>query len=265
MDWDDAYANGPHIAGADQFPPRWQATAQAFREVAPPRVLTYGPGPRNWLDLFLPSRAPCGLAVFVHGGYWMAFDARSWSHLAQGALDRGWAVAMPTYTLCPMIRIGAIVQEVAQAIGCAAAEVDGPIRLAGHSAGGHLVSRMVCRTGPLASGLTGRIDHVLSISGVHDLRPLRRTRMNETLQIDQHEADLESPVLLEPVDGARLTCWVGERERPEFLRQNALLANIWTGLGAHTQAVEDPARHHFDVIDALSDSRSDLLKTWLEG
>src|SRR3546814_5563195 len=49
--------------------------------------------------------SPAGLAVFVHGGYWMAFDKSSWSHLAAGAVARGWAVALPSYTLCPEARI----------------------------------------------------------------------------------------------------------------------------------------------------------------
>ena len=52
MDWDDAYVQAPHIAGADGYPPRWQAEAEAFRAKVPPEVLRYGPGARNLLDLF---------------------------------------------------------------------------------------------------------------------------------------------------------------------------------------------------------------------
>jgi arylformamidase len=42
-----------------------------------------------------------GLVVFVHGGYWKAFDKSVWSHLASGPLAHGYAVAVPSYTLCP--------------------------------------------------------------------------------------------------------------------------------------------------------------------
>jgi hypothetical protein len=55
-----------------------------------------------------------------------------------------------------------------------------------------------------------------------------------------------------------VTCWVGALERPEFLRQNDLLANIWTGLGAQTRSVHAPGRHHFDVIAELEDAESAL-------
>ena len=179
MDWDDAYANGAHIPGAEDFPPRWRKAAEAFRAAHVPQVVRYGSGERNVADLFLPEGEPRGLAVFVHGGYWRSFEPRTWSHLGAGALARGWAFAMPGYTLCPDIRISGITREVASAIESLAAEVAGPIRLSGHSAGGHLVSRMVCSPGPLEQATADRIEHAVSISGLHDLRPLLKTEMND--------------------------------------------------------------------------------------
>lgn len=39
----------------------------------------------------------------------------------------------------------------------------------------------------------------------------------------------------------------------EFVRQSALLANIWTGLGAATASVVEPDRHPFTIVDGLAD------------
>lgn len=269
-DWDDAYANGPNIPGGDRWPAAWVEPARAYREAmaAAGRArlgIAYGPGERNAYDLFLPAIEPTGLVVFVHGGYWMRFDRSLWSHLAKGCVESGFAVAMPSYTLCPATRISGITKEVATAIEHAAGTIEGPIFLTGHSAGGHLASRMVCTTSPLPAALRERIRNVVSISGVHDLRPLMRIAMNETLRIDAAEAAAESPALLEPMPGARICCWVGAGERAEFIRQNALLANVWTGLGAETSCVEEPDRHHFNVIDGLADPSHALTRTLLTG
>jgi arylformamidase len=68
---------------------------------------------------------------------------------------------------------------------------------------------------------------------------------------------------LYPMDDARLTCWVGAGERGEFIRQNALLANIWMGLGAMTAVVEEADRHHFSVIEGLLDPDHALTRTLL--
>ncbi|TPL88088.1 alpha/beta hydrolase [Mesorhizobium sp. B2-3-14] len=265
-DWDNAYANGANIAGSDRWPAAWSGPAQAFRDALSGEGrarfdIAYGDRPRNRLDLFLPETTPKGLVVFIHGGYWLESDKSGWSHLAKGAVGNGFAVAMPSYTLCPDIRIAGIVSEIGAAIGKAAAMVGGPLRLTGHSAGGHLASRMVTTTTPLATDVVRRIRHVVSISGLHDLRPLMRTGMNAVLKIDEHEALTESPALLRPIDGARITCWAGGGERSEFLRQNALLANIWTGLGATTSAVVEPDRHHYDVVDGLADPAHALTRT----
>jgi len=104
MNYDEAYANAPFIPGADDFPPAWAARSTALRDRLGERFragLRYGPAPRNWMHLCLPDTAPRGLAVIVHGGYWLRFSPDDFAHLAQGALARGWAVALPAYTLAP--------------------------------------------------------------------------------------------------------------------------------------------------------------------
>lgn len=269
-DWDDAYANGVNIARGEEWPGAWVEPARRLRErlIGEGRArldVAYGDAPRNRFDLFLPQGAPKGLVVFVHGGFWMKLDNSFWSHLAAGPLAHGQAVAMPTYTLCPDIRVSGIVDEIARAVEAAAGMVEGPVRLAGHSAGGHLVTRMICADSPLAETVRTRIANTVSISGLHDLRPLMQTKMNETLRLDAMEAAAHSPALLAPLPGARLVCWAGAAERSEFVRQNALLANIWTGLGTTTCRVEEPDRHHFNVIDGLADPAHALTMTLLTG
>lgn len=268
QDFEIAYQNGAHIAGSNRWPEAWHQQALAYREdMASTRRaeldIAYGTGPRHRYDLFMPEKNPLGLAVIVHGGYWMAFDKSTWSHLAKGAVDRGFAVLLPSYRLAPEATLGEISVDVAAAINHAAARIAGPIYLTGHSAGGHLVTRMMCVSSPLSANVQLRVAHVVSLSGVHDLRPLLQTEMRETLRLDEETAVAESPALLRPASGTRLTCWVGGAERAEFRRQNALLANIWTGLGSTTFAWEQPDRHHFDVIDDLADGESLLVRTWL--
>ncbi|CAN7194919.1 alpha/beta hydrolase [Bradyrhizobium sp. LjRoot220] len=267
-DWNDAYANGPNIPGGERWPAAWVQPAQAYRDELAGRGraaldVGYGERPRNRFDLFRPEVQPKGLVVFVHGGFWRALDKSFWSHLARGSVESGYAVAMPSYTLCPEVRVSDITREIAAAIAQAAAMVEGPIFLTGHSAGGHLVTRMISATSPLPEPARARIRNTVSISGVHDLRPMLKTAMNTELRIDDAEAQTESPALLQPLPGARVTCWVGSAERPEFVRQNALLANIWTGLGAQTCTIEEPGRHHFNVIDGLADRNHPIVRTLL--
>jgi acetyl esterase/lipase len=261
-DWDDEFSNGAYIPGSEALPGLWAAKAAAFRAAHPPQERAYGAHARQKVDLFRPAGRARGLVVFVHGGYWLAFGKSDWSHLAQGALERGWAVALPQYRLAPEASLPEMVQDVAQAIDLVAAEVEGPIRLAGHSAGGHLVTRMICADSPLAE--IARLERVVAISGLFELRPLLKTAMNATLRLTPETARAESALLQAPHPLAcPLTLWVGGAERPEFRRQSRLLAEVWSGLDHPITHVEDGTRHHFDVIDGLADPASPLTEALL--
>lgn len=267
-DWDDAYANADHIPGAAEYIKQWSKQALAFRKKMSKANraaldLSYGKAERNLVDIFYPEDKPKGLLIFVHGGYWYRFDKSYWSHLAAGALANGWIVAMPSYTLCPDVSISSITKEIASAIEFVAAKIKGPIRLVGHSAGGHLVSRMVCKNSPLPKRIQSRIKHTMAISPVSDLRPLCCLKLNETLCLSDKEAKAESPALLPPLPGAKVSCWVGAGERSEFVRQNLLLATIWHGLGAHIIHVEESDKHHFNVIDGLANPNSQMISILL--
>ncbi len=266
-DWDDAYANMAHVSGSENLPELWTERAAQYRLNLDSRLIetdvSYGTAPREAMDFVLPEKSPLGLAVFVHGGYWMRLDKSYWTDLAQGARACGWAVCIPSYTLTPEVSIPKITAQIAKAINTAAKRIDGPIRLAGHSAGGHLVSRMVCVDSKLDESVRARIEHTLSISGLHDLRPLMKTKMNEVLQLDEAQAIAESPALLRPAGNPALTAWVGGGERPEFIRQAKLITNIWTGLGANTHCVVDGEHNHFTVIEDLKNSDSRLTKAFI--
>jgi arylformamidase len=250
---DRAYANAAFIPEGDLYPARWAAAAEAFRaETAGWLDMPYGPGARERVDLFLPEGRPRGVVVFVHGGYWIATDRSLWSHLAAGAVAAGWAVALPSYDLCPAIRIGGIVRQVARAVDHVAGMVAGPVILTGHSAGGHIVARLACADVHLAC--RERLARVVPISPLSDLRPLMETSMNTDLRIDAGEAESESPVFhAPPVVPVHVV--VGGAERPVFLDQARWLGDAW---GVPVGVL--PGRHHFDVIEGLEAAGSDLCR-----
>ncbi|ALN72117.1 alpha/beta hydrolase [Aureimonas sp. AU20] len=269
-DFDAAYDNSGAVSGAETFVPRWEREAAGFREALTARRraeidLPYGDNPRHRLDLFHPEGQARGLVVFVHGGYWKALSKDVWSHLARGAVESGFAFAIPSYRLAPEARLTDIAADVARAVALAAERIAGPVRLVGHSAGGHLVARMVSSGTPLPGPVLGRIDRVVPVSGLHDLRPIRRTRMNDTLRIDAAEALSESPMLLEPVHPCPVHAVVGAAELPELRRQTFALASAWAGLGAPIEAAEIPGRHHFDVVEELAVPGSQVTRILTAG
>lgn len=257
MRFDDAFANSKYLADGKYFPSRWEKKAAEFRAGVGPRAqlaLPYGKGGRQWFDLFLPDESPKGLMVFLHGGYWLAFGPRDFSHLAAGALARGWACALPAYTLAPAARISQMTAEIAMALPVMAEAVAGPVVITGHSAGGHLTARMACGSVALDPALVARIAGYVPISPLSDLRPLRETAMQADLRLTPEEAVAESAALQAKRPGSRVHVWVGGAERPRFLDQARRLGNAWS-----CPVTIDPDLHHFNVIEGLETPDSALM------
>jgi len=262
---DDAYENRLYIPNADQHLAAWPVDAATFRDHHPDSSLdiSYGDDARAAYDLFAPVGgldAAKGVVAFIHGGYWVALSKDDVSHLAGGMLARGWAVAMIGYRLAPQARIADITGEIAAAVTALGEVGTGPLRLAGHSAGGHLVTRMMCRDVTLGSAALERLDRVVSISGLHDLRPLRALAKNDLWRLDDAESAQESPVLQTPRQNIDLVCVAGAEERPEFIRQNALLPLAWQGLGIPGYGQLLAGHNHFTIIETMTDPQSQLCE-----
>lgn len=257
---DEAYANTAFIPDGASYPGRWAEASDAWRrrEEAMGRARlnqSYGEDPRQRYDLFYPAGRPEGLVALYHGGYWRAFGREDFAHLSAGCTAAGWAVAMPSYRLAPGVTIPEITRDAAAALAAAAAAVPGPVAVTGHSAGGHLAARLAC--GAAAEGLSGRLVACVPVSPLSDLRPLIRTSMNVDLRLDAGTARAESPCLLAPLAGTRVSIFVGADERPAFLAQARALAAAWPLTGLNII----PGRHHFDVIEDYEDPGSLLVRT----
>lgn len=258
MDMTREYLNGAFIPGSEALPALWMAKAAAFRDSLGARArleLPYGPAPRNRFDLFLPETTPRGLMVFVHGGYWLETDKNLWSHLAAGAIARGWACALPGYTLAPAARITQITAEVDAAIAAACAEIAGPLVITGHSAGGHLAARM--GNPDRSPSLKARLTRIVPISPLAELEPLSQTDMQADLHLDAAEIAAESPARHALQTDAHI--WVGGAERPAFLWQARTLSESWA-----CPWTVDPGTHHYNVIDALENPNTPLMHTCLD-
>ena len=259
VDLSDDYANAKYISNAKSFPEKWQEKSTNFRNERASFSnmeldIPYGPSHREKMDIFYPQKRTTGVFVFIHGGYWRAFDKSSWSHLSLGALDNGFAAVIPSYRLCPEVSIAQITLDIAQCIIELAQRVDeGPIILAGHSAGGHLVSRMLCGN-VLPKNVSDRLRCVAPISPLADLQPLIFTDLNSDLNLSVDSAISESPVFYKPIE-VNTRVWVGKDERPAFLQQAEMLSKKW-----QCELTIQPNAHHFDVIDELLNPRSKMCK-----
>jgi len=255
IDYEAEYNNRARVPDHPAVMQRWRETAEAARAAHPPLELAYGRGPREVMDLFSAGDA-APVAIFLHGGYWQALDKDWFSGLAPAFLAQGVSLAVPSYDLCPAVRLGGILRQVRIAVETIRERTGARPVVFGHSAGGHMAACMLSE---------GRASAAVAISGVFDLAPLIPTSWNTALDLDQREAAALSPIHW-PVPngstpgGTALDCIVGADESPEFLRQSRMMADLWASNGVKTRYDALPGLNHFTVLDPLFDPGSAMVR-----
>lgn len=242
--------------------------------------LRYGEAEAETLDVFGPrGPIPAGGApvlFFLHGGYWRSLDKADHSFIAPPFVAKGVCVVVPNHTLCPRVDMSTLVRQVERALVWVlrhvAAHGGDPRRVvvAGHSAGGHLAARLLSLDGARwgADIPSDPIAHALSISGLHDLAPLRLTPfLQADLRLTETQVEAESPARLPPPrvqnGRGRLTAVVGGEESEAFVQQARQIQAAW---GHEVVPVCEvlPGLHHFSVLEALAEPGQRLHTLALE-
>lgn len=258
VDYEAEYNNRARVPEHPAVMAGWVRDAAEYRAQHPPRVLRYGPGERHRIDLFAGGgEGP--IVVFIHGGYWQALDASSFGHCARGLNAHGISVAVPTYDLCPAVRVADIIAQMRSA-SRELAKLGQPLVVSGHSAGGHLAACMLATdwTAFDASLPKNLVKSAYAISGLFDLPPLVGTSINKALELDAASAKAASPLFWTPPTQGSLDAVVGGNESAEYFRQSRTIVAEWgRGIAARFDTVPDA--NHFTAIAPLSDPNSPMV------
>jgi acetyl esterase/lipase len=253
---DAAYNNGDAVKDSATLHAAREAASAAFRAAHPEHLdLRYGPRERNTWDLFpgRDPRAPC--MVFIHGGYWQRNSKDQFANLIGGPYARGWAAALPGYSLAPDATLTEIVGEIRAALDWLAEHgpahgVAGPIVLSGWSAGGHLTA--ICLDHP--SVVAG-----LAISGLFELGPIRDTYLNEKLRLADAEIAALSPIRL-PVVQKPLAIAYGTAELPPLVSDSRSLHALRAAANAPGVLIPVAGANHFTIVHELRDADGELTR-----
>ena len=260
IDYEVEYNNRARVPEHPVHMAEWVRNAKAYREAHAGRwhVIRYGPGARHAIDFF-PAENQGPIVVFIHGGYWQAFDASSFSHLAAGLNAHGISVAIPSYDLCPNVAIADIIRQMRTAAR-ELARLGRPLVMSGHSAGGHLAACMLATDWRALDAALPEdlVTSAYAISGLFDLVPLVRTTVNNALRLDEVAARDASPLFWTAPARGSLDAVVGGNESAEYFRQSQSMVESWGAAGLATRFAAIPDANHFTAIAPLADPASPM-------
>jgi arylformamidase len=264
VDYEVEYNNRARVPENPSIMAGWAKDAAVYRERHTPRVIAYGPGGRNSIDLF-PGNDEGPVVVFIHGGYWQALDGSFFSHLAGGLNAHGIGVAIPGYDLCPAVTVDEIIRQMRMATR-ELARLGRSLVVSGHSAGGHLAACMLATDWQaFDASLPG--DPVIAayaISGLFDLGPLVGTSINKAMGLDDATARAASPLFWKAPARGSLDAVVGENESAEYFRQSRTIVEQWGAAGTATRFGVVAGANHFTAIAPLADPGSPMVARLME-
>ena len=177
----------------------------------------YGNSDRERIDFFYPNTENRNelLIVYIHGGFWYEGKKENYAMVSKPFLQNGHSVAIIGYDLCPSISIYEISKQIEKALHIIKSRFpQSPLCLIGHSAGAYLASSLVCK-----DKIT--IKYLVLLSGVYDLTPLMKTKMNKVLQITCETADkLNLFHWCDNLSAESILFCVGAKESPRIPKTN---------------------------------------------
>jgi arylformamidase len=271
------YNNQAFVADFPKFFEQWKTESARIRDTRPCYLnVPYGNGPKQTLDIFLPSNRPATyrdlgpVFVSIHGGWWYFLSKEDQNFVAEAFLDEGCVVVCPEYLSAPMASIGELVASCRLALLWTYKNIQRfggdrhRIHVGGQSAGAHLTTMCMATDWTALGGPADLVKSASSISGLYDLHDLLDSNHNDHIRMTPSDAEENSPLLHMPSTANPMIIAVGGQERPGFLRQHKLFAGTWTSPNRPVTDVSLPDDNHYHTLGRMSDRNGPLFPAMIE-
>ena len=227
--------------------------------------ISFGDTALQTLDIW-PGKGGSPMLMFIHGGYWRAFDKSMFRFVAERYVEAGACVVLNNYDLCPDVTMDVIVDQNRRALkwiwdnskelGCDRDR----FFVTGHSAGGHLSAILISTDWPLFGLKVNPIKKAFPVSGLFDLEPLRLSYLNADLRLSVDDCRRASPVDMIPEKAPPMLVAVGGGETDEFRRQSRMYTDLCVKAGLDAQYLELGTFDHVQVAGEYANPESPLTK-----
>ena len=261
VELDAAYDQSFYAPLARQILARVASDSELARQrLGLPRREAYGPSEVEKLDIWKTKHAKAPIFLFIHGGAWLAGEAKNYAYPAEMFVNAGAHFVVPDFIQIRAANgdLRTMAEQVRRAIAWTyknAASFDGdPERLyiGGHSSGGHLCGVALITDWQKEFGLPPTIlKGGACMSGMYDMKPVRLSQRGNYIHFtDEMEQAMSSQRHLDLIR-APIVATYGTNETPEFQRQNRDFAAALKAAGKPVELIEGKNYNHFEMMESV--------------
>ncbi|NWG45243.1 MAG: alpha/beta hydrolase [Alphaproteobacteria bacterium] len=226
------------------------------------RGLTYGPEPRQRLDVYVPASpadGPRQALVFLYGGSWQSGRRALYPFLGAAFAGRGFVTVIPDYRLHPEAPFPAFMEDAAAALAWTVRRIGdyggdpARIGLMGHSAGGHMGTLLLTDRRYLdAAGVPPATPRAfVGLAGPYSFNPLKSESVAEVFA-HLPDVSVARPVLQVSGSEPPMLLLHGQRDRTVALWNSERFAEEVRARGGRAELVPLPGLGHVGIIAAIA-------------
>ena len=259
---DDAYdqtvyaPNQPLIAARRKI-----ASESVLSRLGLPQRVAYGPTEVEKLDIYKTRQQNAPVVIYIHGGAWRNGTAKDFAFPAEMFMNAGAHFVVPDFvqvqdaggSLLRMIeQVRRAVTWVYKNAASFGGDAEG-IFITGHSSGAHLAGVTLVTDWVNDYGLPPDvIKGGLLVSGMYDLKPVRRSKRSEYVKFtDEIEEKLSSQRHLDKLMAPVIIAY-GTQETPEFQRQSREFASAVKAAGKPIELIVGEGFNHFEMQETFA-------------
>ena len=230
---------------------------------------TYGPDPRQKLDLYLPSQPVknADVVIFFYGGRWRTGDKDDYRFVAEGLAANGFITVIPNYRLYPQVDWRDFITDAASAYQWVETHIashgGNPRRifLMGHSAGAHIAA-MVALNQTVRNQAGSHIAPcgMIGLAGPYDFLPFEDADVRQVFSSAIHPMETQ-PIFYADGTDPSLLLLTGDADTSVKPRNSYRLAAAMQQRGGKAQVIAYPGVAHIGILISLARSLKFIAPT----
>lgn len=236
--------------------------------IGKPTIIKYGDSEIESFNIFKANIPNAPLVIFIHGGAWKSGRSFNYNYPAMQFHEKGINYISLDFSNVQEVGLDGMTKQIRKAVSYIYKNNKtlgfnkDQLFIVGHSSGAHLASVLLTTDWKAYEMPTNTIKGATLISGIYDLKPVRKSARSKYVFIDNKIENDYSPIIHSKTIKMPVIISYGGLESEEFKRQSIDFYEKLRNTNNNISLIKQDYFNHFEIMDDFGNPyNSASLKT----